>query len=137
MTVPQRAGARPPPVCERASGGANCSPRQASVRIPRLSRTTTEKIATAAGVSEPVLYRISTARRPFSRSPGRSRAATVERWKTETAHLSDPLARLHAISELYLDTTREHALEFGVMHRALLETDDEEVLAMLRALPRQ
>jgi AcrR family transcriptional regulator len=95
--------------------------------------TTTEKIATAAGVSEPVLYRHFDSKKAlFLEVLAEVRAATVERWKTETAHLSDPLAKLHAISELYLDTTREHALEFGVMHRALLETDDEEVLAMLR-----
>jgi AcrR family transcriptional regulator len=95
--------------------------------------TTTEKIANAAGVSEPVLYRHFDSKKAlFLEVLGEVRAATLERWKAETAHLSDPLARLHAISEIYLDTTREHALEFGVMHRALLETDDEEVLAMLR-----
>jgi AcrR family transcriptional regulator len=95
--------------------------------------TTTEKIASAAGVSEPVLYRHFDSKKAlFLEVLAEVRAATIERWKTETAHLSDPLAKLHAISELYLDTTREHALEFGVMHRALLETDDDEVLAMLR-----
>jgi AcrR family transcriptional regulator len=95
--------------------------------------TTTEKIANAAGVSEPVLYRHFDSKKAlFLEVLGEVRAATVERWNTETVDLSDPLARLHAISELYLDTTRAHALEFGVMHRALLESDDDEVLAMLR-----
>jgi AcrR family transcriptional regulator len=95
--------------------------------------TTTEKIAKASGVSEPVLYRhFSTKKALFLEVLAEVRAATLERWKGETAQLTDPLARLHAISELYLGTTRAHALEFGVMHRALLETDDEEVLAMLR-----
>jgi AcrR family transcriptional regulator len=95
--------------------------------------TTTEKIANAAGVSEPVLYRHFDSKKAlFLEVLAEVRAATLERWKADTAHLSDPLARLHAISELYLDTTREHALEFGVMHRALLESDDEEVLALLR-----
>jgi AcrR family transcriptional regulator len=95
--------------------------------------TTTEKIASAAGVSEPVLYRhFDTKKALFLEVLAEVRAATIERWTTETAHLTDPLAKLHAISELYLGTTREHALEFGVMHRALLETDDDEVLAMLR-----
>jgi AcrR family transcriptional regulator len=95
--------------------------------------TTTEKIAKAAGVSEPVLYRHFDSKKAlFLEVLGEIRAATLERWKSETAQLTDPLARLHAISELYLGTTREHALEFGVMHRALLETDDDEVLAILR-----
>jgi AcrR family transcriptional regulator len=95
--------------------------------------TTTEKIATSAGVSEPVLYRhFDNKKALFLEVLAEIRAATLERWKAETADLSDPLARLHAISELYLDTTREHALEYSVMHRALLESDDEEVLAMLR-----
>jgi AcrR family transcriptional regulator len=95
--------------------------------------TTTEKIATAAGVSEPVLYRHFDSKKAlFLEVLGEVREATIERWKTETVHLSDPLAKLHAISELYLGTTREHALEFSVMHRALLESDDDEVLALLR-----
>jgi AcrR family transcriptional regulator len=95
--------------------------------------TTTEKIATAAGVSEPVLYRHFDSKKAlFLEVLAEVRAATIERWKSETANLTDPMAKLHAISELYLDTTLEHALEFGVMHRALLETGDEEVLAMIR-----
>jgi AcrR family transcriptional regulator len=95
--------------------------------------TTTEKIASAAGVTEPVLYRHFDSKKAlFLEVLGEVRAATLERWNAETAQLSDPLAKLHAISELYLGTTREHALEFGVMHRALLETDDPEVVAMIR-----
>jgi TetR/AcrR family transcriptional regulator len=95
--------------------------------------TTTEKIAAAAGVSEPVLYRhFDTKKALFLEVLAEVRAATVERWNAETNSLTDPLAKLHAIAELYLGTTFEHALEFGVMHRALLETGDEEVLAMLR-----
>jgi AcrR family transcriptional regulator len=95
--------------------------------------TTTEKIAAAAGVSEPVLYRHFDSKKAlFVEVLSEVRSATIERWKGEATRLTDPLAKLHAISELYLDTTREHALEFGVMHRALLESDDQEVLAMLR-----
>ena len=60
------------------------------------------------------------------------REATLTRWRTDTASLTDPLARLHAIADLYLGTTREHAVEFRIMHRTLLETDDPDVLASLR-----
>ncbi len=58
--------------------------------------TTTEKIATAAGVSEPVLYRHFDSKKSlFLEVLGEVRSATIERWKAETAHLNDPLARLH------------------------------------------
>src|SRR5206468_8997302 len=61
------------------------------------------------------------------------REATLNRWRAETVNLTDPLAKLHAIADMYLGTTREHAVEFRIMHRTLLETDDEEVLAFLRS----
>ena len=60
------------------------------------------------------------------------RAATIQRWQTETAKIGDPLKRLHAIVDLYLGSTREHALDFGIMHRSLVETDDEEIADCLR-----
>jgi AcrR family transcriptional regulator len=96
--------------------------------------TTTEKIARAAGVSEPVLYRHFESKKAlFLQVLEEIRAATLERWHTETAGLADPLAKLHAIADMYLGTTREHALEFRIMHRTLVETDDEEIVACLRS----
>jgi AcrR family transcriptional regulator len=96
--------------------------------------TTTEKIAAAAGVTEPVLYRHFDSKKSlFIEVLGEIRHATLERWNAETASLSDPLARLHAITDMYLGTTREHALEFRIMHRTLIESDDEEIRASLRA----
>src|SRR5712691_8974483 len=94
--------------------------------------TTTEKIAQAAGVSEPVLYRHFESKKALFLEVLREvREATLHRWRAETANLTDPLAKLHAIADMYLGTTREHAVEFRIMHRTLLETDDEEVLAFL------
>ncbi len=96
--------------------------------------TTTEKIAQAAGVSEPVLYRHFESKKAlFLEVLQEIREATLNRWPTETANLTDPLAKLHAIADMYLGTTREHAVEFRIMHRTLLERDDEEVLAFLRS----
>jgi AcrR family transcriptional regulator len=96
--------------------------------------TTTEKIAAAAGVTEPVLYRHFDSKKALFREVLEEvRAATLDRWNAETASLTDPLARLHAIADMYLGSTREHALEFRVMHRALVEIDDEETVALLRA----
>src|SRR5436853_4537198 len=80
--------------------------------------TTTEKIARAAGVSEPMLYRHFESKKAlFLQVLQEVRQATLERWQAETVNLADPLARLHAIADMYLDTTRAHAVEFRIMHR--------------------
>jgi AcrR family transcriptional regulator len=96
--------------------------------------TTTEKIAAAVGVSEPVLYRHFKSKKAlFVELLQEIRAATITRWKAETAALTDPPAKLHAIADLYLGSTRECALEFRVLHRTLVEcADDEEIRTVLR-----
>jgi AcrR family transcriptional regulator len=95
--------------------------------------TTTEKIAQAAGVTEPVLYRhFSSKKTLFLEVLDDIRLTTIHRWQGETAKIGEPLKRLQAIVDLYLGSTREHALEFRIMHRSLVETDDEEIAACLR-----
>jgi AcrR family transcriptional regulator len=96
--------------------------------------TTTEKIAEAAGVTEPVLYRHFESKKAlFLEVLAEIRAATLQRWQSDTAEIADPLAKLHAIADLYLGSTREHQVEFRAMHRALVESDDGEVAAFLRS----
>jgi AcrR family transcriptional regulator len=96
--------------------------------------TTTKKIAEDAGITEPVLYRHFESKKAlFLEVLGEIREATLNRWHAETAALPDPLAKLHAIADMYLGSTRAHALEFRIMHRTLVECDDEEVLALLRS----
>jgi AcrR family transcriptional regulator len=96
--------------------------------------TTTEKIARAAGVTEPVLYRhFENKKALFLEVLHEIREATLNRWAEETVDLSDPLARLHRIMDMYLGTTREHALEYHIMHRTLLESNDEEISSFLRS----
>jgi len=97
--------------------------------------TTTKMIAESAGVSEPVLYRhFDTKHALFLEVLAEIRAATVNRWQTEAAKLTDPLAKLHAICDMYLGSTREQAREFRIMHRTLVEcADDEEISALLRS----
>ena len=98
--------------------------------------TTTEKIAAAAGVSEPVLYRHFESKKAlFLEVLKEIREATLTRWHHHTGGLTDPVAKLHAIADMYLGTTREHALEFRVMHRSLFDTDDQEIAAFLAVLP--
>ena len=95
--------------------------------------TTTEKIAEAAGVSEPVLYRHFESKKAlFLEVLQEIRSATLGRWHADTAELADPLARLNAIADMYLGTTREHAVEFRIMHRTLVECDEPEIVAFLR-----
>jgi AcrR family transcriptional regulator len=96
--------------------------------------TTTEKIARAAGVTEPVLYRHFESKKAlFLEVLHEIRDATLNRWHAETTEFTDPLAKLHRIADLYLGTTREHAIEYRIMHRTLIETDDEEIAACLRS----
>src|SRR5713101_6234418 len=73
--------------------------------------TTTEKIAQAAGVTEPVLYRHFTSKKTlFLEVLDDIRLTTIHRWESETKAIADPLKRLHAIVDLYLGSTREHAV---------------------------
>jgi AcrR family transcriptional regulator len=95
--------------------------------------TTTEKIAAAAGVTEPVLYRHFESKKAlFLEVLQEIRQATLNRWRSETAHIADPLAKLHVIADVYLGSTRERAVEFRIMHRALLDSEDQEIAALLR-----
>jgi AcrR family transcriptional regulator len=95
--------------------------------------TTTEKIAQAAGVTEPVLYRHFESKKAlFLEVLQEVRQATLHHWHSATAGIADPLERLHAIVDLYLGSTRAHALELRIMHRTLVETDDEDIAACLR-----
>jgi AcrR family transcriptional regulator len=96
--------------------------------------TTTKKIAEDAGITEPVLYRHFESKKAlFLEVLQEIREATLNRWHSETGALPDPLAKLHAIADMYLGSTRAHAVEFRIMHRTLVECDDEEIVALLRA----
>lgn len=95
--------------------------------------TTTEKIAQAAGVTEPVLYKHFESKKALFLEVLREiREATLGRWRTATAEPGDPLVKLHGIVDMYLGSAREHALEFRIMHRTLVECDDDEILSLLR-----
>lgn len=97
-------------------------------------KTTTKQIAEAAGVTEPVLYRHFASKSALLLEVLEEvRAATLDRWRRETAELTDPLAKLHAIADMYLNTTRAQVREFRIMHRILVETEEQEVVDLLRA----
>src|SRR5258707_13986582 len=138
MTAPRRRGEEPGKPSARMRKAER--KRQLLTHAKQLfvtlgyQNTTTEKIAGAAGVSEPVLYRHFESKKAlFLEVLQEIRQATLDRWQAETLHLADPLAKLHAIMDRYLGSTREHALEFRVMHRTLMETEDAEILSLLRS----
>jgi TetR/AcrR family transcriptional regulator len=96
-------------------------------------QTTTDKIARAAGVTEPVLYRHFPSKKAmFLEVLDDIRMATIHRWQTETAPIADPLQRMRAIVDLYLGSTVAHAADFHIMHRSLVETDDDDIANALR-----
>jgi AcrR family transcriptional regulator len=137
MTTPNRR--RDPPVkAARMTKGER--KRQLLAHAKRLfvtlgyRETTTEKIAAAAGVTEPVLYRHFESKKAlFLEVLHEVREATLDRWHATAGELPDPLARLHAVCDAYLGATRQHAVEFRIMHRTLVESDDEEIVASLRS----
>jgi len=96
-------------------------------------QTTTDKIARAAGVTEPVLYRHFPSKKAmFLEVLDTIRKTTIHRWHQETAAIPDPLKHLRAIVDLYLGSTVEHAADFHIMHRTLLEIEDDDIAACLR-----
>ncbi len=138
MTAPQsrrKQGSRPSPRLTKAERKRQLLTHAKQLFVQTGYReTTTEKIAAAAGVTEPVLYRHFDSKKAlFLEVLEEVRAATLLRWNAETACLAEPLAKLHAVADLYLGATREHALEFRIMHRTLVESDDEEIVALLRS----
>lgn len=96
--------------------------------------TTTEKIAQAAGVTEPVLYRhFANKKALFLEVLHEIRQATLHHWEAQTKALKHPLEKLHAVVDLFVGSTRERALEIRIMHRTLVESNDGEIVACLRA----
>ena len=128
-------------------------PRKPALRLPQADRkrqlldqakqlfstlgyhaTTTEKIAQAAGVTEPVLYRhFDDKKALFLEVLQDIRSITLQHWQPEMAQHPDPQAKLQAIARIYLGSIRDHPLEFSALHHSLLETKDAETAAFLRA----
>jgi AcrR family transcriptional regulator len=94
---------------------------------------TLERLAEAAGVSPGIVKRhFDSKQAVFGEWLEGLRQATFGRWQTETAGLSDPLAKIHAVIEMYLASVREQAVDYRILHRTLLEAA-AEVLERVRA----
>ncbi|MFO0968622.1 MAG: TetR/AcrR family transcriptional regulator [Gemmataceae bacterium] len=96
-------------------------------------QTTTEKIAHAAEITEPVLYRHFASKKAlFLEVLNEVRVATLERWRMETHGLVHPLERLRAVIDLYVLSAADRAPELRLLHRTLLEADDADIADALR-----
>jgi len=96
--------------------------------------TTTSQIAAGAGVSEALLARYFENKKAILLAIlAEIRAVSLNRWQSELAALSDPLAKLHKLTGLYLKTTGDYALAFQIVHRLLLEGADDEIMAVVRS----
>ena len=68
--------------------------------------TTTEKIAQAAGVTEPVLYRHFASKKTlFIEVLDDIRLSTILRWQSETAKIGDPLSKRERIGDFCVQRT--------------------------------
>jgi TetR/AcrR family transcriptional regulator len=88
--------------------------------------TTLEQVAAAAGMTLPAALRhFPTLAALFDAVLADVRAATLLEWETAIAEVPDPVGRLNAVIDAYLRGTRQHAEEFRLLHRALVEGDGE------------
>jgi TetR/AcrR family transcriptional regulator len=95
--------------------------------------TTTAQIAAAAGVSEALLARyFETKEAILLALLAEIRAVSLDRWTSEVAALGDPLAKLHAVAELFLTTVNEYGLAFQLIHRLLLDGAAPAIMDVLR-----
>src|SRR2546425_10865979 len=118
MLSPFRAARGLPPMAKSAAQRGRVEPRKPPRRLPRADRkrqllidakqlfltlgyhaTTTEKIAEAAGVTEPVLYQHFDDKKALFLAVLRDiRVKTLEHWQAEMAGHTDPRAKLQAIA---------------------------------------
>jgi AcrR family transcriptional regulator len=95
--------------------------------------TTPELVADVAGVPEAILSKhFADLPALFSEVLADVREATIERWRSATAMLPDPLAKLHVIAEVLLGDACADAPEMRLVKRSLAECDSEEIAAPLR-----
>jgi len=97
------------------------------------SATSLAQIAAAAGVSESIVNRNYAAKADLFRDLlDELLSTTLRAWRDETEEMTDPLARLHALAERYLESTRTHSSTVQAILRCLVE-GEEEVQGSLRS----
>ncbi len=98
------------------------------------SGVTTADIASAVGVSEPILYRhFSGKRELYLACLDEAWSAVKEIWERAVAAEPDPGEWIHAMGRAYLEIEDERALVANLWVQALTEaSDDPEICAFLR-----
>jgi AcrR family transcriptional regulator len=100
--------------------------------------TTTASIASAAGVTEPILYRHFGSKQELFVAITRAVSErTLRHWKELIADIDDPAEQLREIAGQFDDHLHELGDAYRVIHSALTTTRDRKVLNVLREHYRQ
>ncbi len=100
--------------------------------------TTTDAIATAAGVTEPILYRHFGSKQELFVAITRSVSEqTIRHWHELTADVDGPAEQLREIARQFPAHLKRTADAYRVIHNALTTSRDRKVLAVLREHYRQ
>jgi AcrR family transcriptional regulator len=100
--------------------------------------TTTDTIATAAGVTEPILYRHFGSKQELFVAITRSVSEqTVRHWHALIADVDGPAEQLREVARQFPAHLKQSADAYRVIHNALTTSRDRKVLAVLREHYRQ
>ena len=100
--------------------------------------TTTDTIATAAGVTEPILYRHFGSKQELFVAITRSVSEqTIRHWHELIADVDGPAEQLRQIAHQFPAHLKRSADAYRVIHNALTTSRDRRVLAVLREHYRQ
>ena len=95
--------------------------------------TTTDAIATAAGVTEPILYRHFGSKQELFVAITRSVSEqTIAHWHELIAAVDDPTEQLREVARQFPAHLKRSADSYRVIHNALTTSRDRKVIAVLR-----
>ena len=95
--------------------------------------TTTDSIAKAAGVTEPILYRhFATKQELFTAITREMSDQTLAHWRELVGDIDDPAEQLREIARQFPSHLKELADAYRVIHNALTTSRDRKVIAVLR-----
>lgn len=95
--------------------------------------TTTDTIATAAGVTEPILYRhFGSKQELFVAITTEVSEQTLRTWREMIDPIADPAEQLREIARRFPEHLKQMGDAYRVIHNALTTSRDRKVLAVLR-----
>jgi len=94
---------------------------------------TLEEIADRVGITLTVLGKYFEDKKEiFLEVLKQVRMATLDQWDGLIANSNDPIHQLHTVIESYLQSVRDHQVEFRILHRTLMESQDKDILNQIR-----